>query len=55
MSASGPNTLSILFTLETKGMGRFLFTKGGKEAEDLENLLMEMFWNDFAQQKYSRA
>jgi hypothetical protein len=34
LSASGPSTLSIFFTLETKVMG-LLLKKGEKEAEDL--------------------
>jgi hypothetical protein len=40
LSVSGPSTLSIYFTLETKGMEGFSRTEGGKAAEDLESLLM---------------
>jgi hypothetical protein len=52
LSASGPSALSIFFTLEMKGMdaGGFLRTEGGKDSEDLENLLMVIVWIDLAQQ-----
>jgi hypothetical protein len=48
LSASGSSTLSIIFTLETKEMG-FLCTEGGKEAEDLETLLMAIIWIEILQ------
>jgi hypothetical protein len=51
LSAAGPSTFSIIFTLETKGFGgRFLRTEGGKAVEDSENLLMAIANLDFAQQ-----
>jgi hypothetical protein len=52
LSASGPSTLSIFFTLEIKGMGRgFSCTEGGKVAVDLENVLMAIAWIEILQQK----
>jgi hypothetical protein len=44
LSASGPSTLNIFFTWETKGMkGGFKNIERGKAAEYLENLLIEIF------------
>jgi hypothetical protein len=53
LSVSGPPTFSIFFTLETKGMGAggFLCTEGGRSAEDLENLLMDIVHINLDQQK----
>jgi hypothetical protein len=52
LSVSGPSTLSIFFTMETKEIGGgFLRTEGGKAAEDLENLLMAIVWIEILQQK----
>jgi hypothetical protein len=48
-SASGPSTLSIFFSLETKGMGEFSLTEGGKAEEDLENLLIVIDHIDLVQ------
>jgi hypothetical protein len=55
--ASGPSSLSIFFTLETKGMGEggFLRTEGGKAAADLENLLMAIVWIEILQQKFDHS
>jgi hypothetical protein len=47
LSASGPSTFSIYFTLETKELEAITLTWGGKEKEDLENLLMAILWIDF--------
>jgi hypothetical protein len=49
----GSSTLSIFFTLETKGMGGggFSRTEGGKAAADLENLLMAIVLIEILQQK----
>jgi hypothetical protein len=46
LSASVPSTLSIFFTLGTKGMGGGWLsrTERGKAAEGLENLLMVIVW-----------
>jgi hypothetical protein len=43
---------SIFSTLAPNGIGEggFLCTEGGKEAEDLENVLMAIVWIDFAQE-----
>jgi hypothetical protein len=47
LSMSGPFTLSIFFTLETKEWGGFLLTEGGKELKDLETYswpLLKLIW-----------
>jgi hypothetical protein len=50
---SGPSTLTIFFTLGTKGIGEvgFLNTYRGKEVEDLDILLIAIVEPDLAQQK----
>jgi hypothetical protein len=57
--ASSPSTLSIFFTLETKGMGGLeggaLRTEGSKAAEYLENFLMDIVWIDLTQKKYDHS
>jgi hypothetical protein len=56
LSASVPSTLSMFFTLETKGMGGgFSRTEGGKAAADLENLLMAIVWIEILQQKFDHS
>jgi hypothetical protein len=50
------STLSIFFTLETKGMGWGLSrTEGGKATEDSKNLLMSIVWIEFLQQKCDQS
>jgi hypothetical protein len=52
LSVSGPSTLSIFFSLETKGKGVGVFSskEGGKATEDMESLLMAIVQIDFAPQ-----
>jgi hypothetical protein len=48
LSASGLSNLPIFFTLERKGIGRFLCVEEVKAAKDLETLFMAIIQIDLA-------